>query len=326
MDPAVAAINPGMLSKGCRMSEVSHVVLDENGSSPSRRNDPLVGSMSCLFSTTIKQRVGSGMTAGRRLSKTYWFVRQLTDFSFGVRPIDSRHIPIGEERVIDVDELLNRYVPEVERFEKDMLPAVRSYRYRPKGDDFSGFGYASNDIRMDEANMRSLFLLALEYVESGKRQQGKDLVHQLLRAESNFEGKDQFLFNEFGISLRKAGIYSAAVTCYRKALEYTRRDDHLYYNLARAHYEQGQWWDCMNALGRSFEFNPDLTVARWLVDLTVALSKDSALRIRYEKPPVPEGVARRAILLSEAVEVTHTPMDTPVLSEAASGRKRIWHG
>lgn len=307
-------------------TESSQVQLDDANRSVSRRGEAMVNSMCCLFSSTINQRVGSGMTASRRTSTTYWFVRQLGESSYGVRSVDAHSLPWGDEIIIKEDELTVRYVPEIERFESVMIPAVNEHRFRLDGDDFSGFGYASSDICIDEANVRALFDLGLRYLVAGKAQQAKSIINHVLAISREFSGKDQFLFNDFGIALRKAGLNSTAVTCYRKALEYTRRDDHLYYNLARAHYEQGQWWDCMNALGKCFEFNAELTVAQWLIELTVALSKDSDLRIHYEKPPVPEGVARRAKVLAEAVEMSSRPLETPVMSSSVRHHKRIWHG
>ncbi len=297
------------------MSESSHVRLDDADRSVSRRGEIMVNSMCCLFSSTINQRVGSGMTSTRRTSTTYWFIRQLGEATYGVRSVDNRSLPWGDEVIIKEDELMVRYAPEIERFETVMIPAINEHRFRLDGDDFSGFGYASSDICIDEATVRALFSLGLRYLAAGKGQLAKTIINGLLLFKMDYSGKDQFLFNDFGIALRKAGLHSTAVTCYRKALQYAHRDDHLYYNLSRAHYEQGQWWDCMSALGKCFEFNPELPVAKWLVELTIALAQDPTLLIRYEKPPVPEGVARRAALLAEAVEFNR-PMETPAIYQS----------
>ncbi len=307
------------------MTQVSYVPLDDTAHSVSRRGEPLVGSMSCLFSSSITQRVGSGMTSARHTSTTYWFIRQLTEISYGVRSVDARSLPWGDENVISEEELIARYVPEPTQFEELVLPAVRLFRFRLKGDDFSGFGYASSDIRLDEANMRSLFSICMEYLNAGKKREAKTTFHELLNIKQGFTGKNQFMFNDFGIALRKAGLYSTAVTSYRKGLDYTLVDDHLYYNLARAHYEQGQWWECIEALGKCFEHNPELTVGKWLVELIVALSKDHALLRQYDKPPVPKGVASRALILSEAVQLTPPPT-TATSPGSVKAHRRIWHG
>ena len=47
------------------------------------------------------------------------------------------------------------------------------------------------------------------------------------------------LFNEFGIALRKKGMFGEAIRYYHRAIELTRKDENIYLNLARAHFEKG---------------------------------------------------------------------------------------
>ena len=47
------------------------------------------------------------------------------------------------------------------------------------------------------------------------------------------------LFNEFGIALRKKQMFDEAIRYYHRAIELTQKDENLYLNLARAHFEKG---------------------------------------------------------------------------------------
>lgn len=265
----------------------------------------------CIFSSTSAMRFGLAGTKRKHQSKIYWFIRQIDAVTYGVRGVNSDFLPIGDEREITLSELVKGYAPEVLAFEETMLPAVRRLGYRFDDGLFVGGPFPCRSVVIDEGMIRAWFNLALRYIEARKGACGRTAVHEILRLRTPFLGKDQFLFNEFGIRLRKAGMPGTAVACYRKALAYTSRDDHLYYNLSRAHYERGQWWECMEALARCFEYNPELEVGRDLVELIIGLAENPRLRIRYAKPPVPDGVVRRARLLAEATSLT--PPDEPLM-------------
>jgi tetratricopeptide (TPR) repeat protein len=257
-----------------------------------------LGPVRCVFSTDDSQDSGKTTAQGRRGRVRYWFVCQDGEDGYVVRGLDDAFLPFGEESAITSDELIVRYTPEVAVFENRMLPSVRRNGYRPA----ETCRVADDSLlppAVDEANVRGLFELARELLLARRTAKGRVFLGELLRVRTPFPGKDQHLFNEFGIALRKIGFLDGAAICYRRALKYAEKDDHLYYNLARVYYEQGQWWDCMTTLGRCFEFNPDLPLARDLAALIHALADNPGLRRRYGKPPVPEGVARRAALLCD---------------------------
>ncbi|MDC0336565.1 tetratricopeptide repeat protein, partial [Pseudodesulfovibrio sp.] len=306
------------------MKDSSRVSIDGNGRAASYRSRGYSGHMCCLFSSYKIIKIGSGATSARHTSKLYWFVRQIGETRYGVRAINSASLPWGEETVVSASILHADYTPEIAHFEGTMLPSIRRHKYQPDWGNSGQSGGFPFPIGIDESNVRALFDLGLEYIGEDRINNGKRIVNQLLNLRTPFTGKDQFLFNEFGIALRKVGLHDTAVSYYKRALNYTDKDDHLYYNLARAHYEQGQWWDCMEALGKCFEFNPELTVSRGLVELIVAMAQSPRLLERHEKPPVPGGVARRARLLAETF-VFSGPLDTGIMPVNLE-RRRVWSG
>jgi len=278
------------------MSKDSHVSLDGRERPRFRRGRGDIGHICCVFSTNRSRNVIRGTTLRGHGHAHYWLVRQVGESAYGVRGVDGDFLPFHAEAIVSADELLADYTPEVAVFEDRMLPAAGRHDCRLTGDG-GGPGRERSVLRIDEANVRGLFELGLEYILAGRSTRGRNLI----RVKAPFGGKDQFLFNGFGIRLRKIGFLDGAVVSYRRALKYTDCDDHLHYNLARAYYEQGQWWDCMRTLSRCLALNPDLPQACDLVALTAALADNAGLRARYNKPPVPDGVARRAGLLAEAV-------------------------
>lgn len=281
------------------MSKDTHVSLDGRGAS-GRAPKGCVGPVCCIFSTAKSRNPGRGTTLRGQGRVHYWLVTQAGGDGYAVRGVDGDFLPFGEESLISSDELIAHYAPEVAVFEERMLPSARRRNYDIKGPG-RGPGYRRSLLAVDEANVRGLFELGREYILARRTAKGRTLLAELLRVRTPFPGKDQYLFNEFGIALRKAGYPDGAVVCYRRALLYAEGDDHLQYNLARAYYEQGQWWDCMAGLTRCLELNPDLAAARDLAVLIRALSANPALRRRHGKPPVPLGVARSAAVLCETL-------------------------
>ena len=289
------------------MTQDSHVSLDGKNRS-FRTNAPRgpSGPVCCIFSTSKSHNPGKGTTLRGHGSVNYWLVRQTGECVYGVRGVDGDYLPFGDESTIQAEELITHYTPEVAVFEDRLLPALRQsdllYDLR------QGPGAYRSALAMDEPNVRGLFELGMEYLLAKRAGRGRNLLNELLRVKTPFPGKNQFLFNEFGINLRKIGFPEGAVICYRRALKYTDVDDHLFYNLARAYYEQGQWWDCMNALSSCFDLNPELPLARDLVILIAALGGNPTLRLKHGKPPVPAGVARQADVLCEAIYTTDSAL------------------
>ncbi|BDQ37475.1 hypothetical protein SYK_18350 [Pseudodesulfovibrio nedwellii] len=275
------------------MRQDSYVSLDGRGQLYTKQRHDGFDYVCCIFSTQRTHLLSRATTLRGQGQKHYWLVRQMDEVSFGVRGADGDFLPFGTEAIIPLSELLTYYSPEVAVFEERLLTAAKEH-------DFQMIGDRRSILRIDQANVRGLFGIALKYIKARKLSRARVFIRELLRLTTEYAGRDQFLFNDFGIRLRKVRHYEGAVLCYRRGLVFTQVDDHLYYNLARAYYEQGQWWDCMNALVSCFDLNPVLPVARDLVVLVMALADSARLRMRYGKPPVPDGVARRAEVLGEA--------------------------
>lgn len=278
------------------------------------------GPVRCVFSSDEQVKVGTGTTTRSHVSKLLWFVEELGNGKFSVRKINPHHVPSGEDRVIGLEELAEKYVPEVEFYEEYTLPAMELLEdyldegeaQREEGKLYSAEGQFDKALGLDEQNVRALFNLGLIYMELEDVGKTRDLLRSLLQIRSTFTGKDQHLFNEFGISLRKHGLCDEAVEYYSRALVFVADDDHLYYNLARANFERGNWEECVSALVRCREINPELEAARDLGELIVRLSGNPALCRKKGKPPVPDTLAEAVLGIGE--------MDYPAMPPKARPR------
>jgi len=274
------------------------------------------GSVRCVFSSVERIKVGTGVTTRSHASKLLWFVEELGEGRFSMRKLNDHNVPSGEEKVVSLDRLVRGFVPEVEHYEQYTLPAMELLEdfldegeaQREEGRLYSAEGSFNKALGLDEQNVRALFNLGLVYMEMEDADKTRNLMRSLLTIRSAFTGKDQHLFNEFGISLRKHGLFNEAVEYYSRALDFAPGDDHLLFNLSRAHFERGDWEGCVDALARSRAINPALEPALELGALVVRMAADPDLCRRRGKPPVPDAVARAVEDLMVPPAVASVPM------------------
>ncbi len=271
---------------------------DEEFLDPARSDD---GVVRCVFSSTKTAKIGTGTTTRRHVTKLYWYVEEREDGNFSIRKINSRHVPAGEEKMVSVQKLIANYLPEIEFWEDNVIPAMKELEdYLEDGeiDREDGKYYSAEEsfnkaLGIEEKNVRALFNLGLIYLELKEMDKARDMIAELLKLKSFFMGKDQHLFNDLGISLRKHGMYDEAAEYYTQAMHYVDDDENLFYNLARANYERGDWLKCVEALGSCLALNPDLPASRDMVTLIQALAKDPKLCEKNGKPTVPRSVAAK---------------------------------
>lgn len=292
------------------------------------------GKVSCVFSTTERIKVGTGTTTRKHLSKLYWYVQQVDEREFAVQQINQGHVPSGEKFTISLEELLQDYTPEVERLEEQTLPAMRRLQdhldagetHREEGRIYSAENRFNSALEIDEQNVRALFNLGLIYLETKNVEKAKDMMRELVKINETFTGKNQHLFNEFGIALRKAGLLSEAVDYYTVAAEYAPEDENLHYNLSRAYYEQGDWDGCSDALVRSRTLNPKLSAARSLEKVVLKLHEDPDLCEKYGKPLVPPEAVHALLGNVADNPAVHTSQSQAAKMRRARGEAEIDDG
>ncbi|ADU63829.1 MAG: tetratricopeptide repeat protein [Pseudodesulfovibrio sp.] len=258
--------------------------------------------LKCVFSTVSEIKVGTGTTAKKQRSKLLWYVQQCGFDQFGVRKINPQFVPVGDERIIDQEALLTSYTPEVEIHNTRVEPAmialkktiVKGDKHREKGEPLSAEMEYAKALDVDETNVRAIFGLGLVYLGRSDKKNSRTVFEQLLGLHAAFSEEHKHLFNEFGIQLRKSGLFDEAVQYYSRAVELTEADENLYYNLARAFYEKNDWEHSVEFAARSLSIKPDHDHSLNLCKVAVALAGNDDLRARYGKPPVPDAVARKA--------------------------------
>ncbi|GAB7024585.1 tetratricopeptide repeat protein [Salidesulfovibrio brasiliensis] len=221
--------------------------------------------ISGLFSNQSVDKVGTGTTTRKTITKMYWYALERPDGMVEVQPLNKHNIPSGPKNKVPKEDFLERFNPEPEFYQKEVFPKMRELdatleraeQQRKDGALYSAQFEYEQALDVDEDNVRANFGLGLTYMERGDTNKADDIFKRLVTLDAAFSPEHKHLFNEFGISLRKSKLYEQAVDYYTRAIEMTDSDENLHYNMARAFFEKGEAEQCREHLQQALLINPD---------------------------------------------------------------------
>ncbi|WP_029893854.1 tetratricopeptide repeat protein [Desulfohalovibrio reitneri] len=222
------------------------------------------------FSISSASRVGEGATKRKNVQVFYVLAEKRQDGQFDVRYLNDNSVPSGNSWRVPEEDFLRQYTPEPDLYHNAVYPAMRSLektiakadRYRDNKQSFSAEMEYKKALRIDEDNVRATFGFGLNYLDRGDTEKADLVFRRLVRLNAAFEPEHKHLFNEFGIKLRKAGLFSQAVKYYARARQFTKDDENLLYNFARALHAKGRSDRAVHFLERALEMRPDFPEAK----------------------------------------------------------------
>ncbi len=217
------------------------------------------------FSAKSMQEIGTGTTKRRVVQTFLYYAEENDKGDIIIRTLNDKHVPSGPEQIINKDELLESFTPEMELYTKSVFPAMRELgkslakadRQRQLGNVFTAEMKYNEALAFDENSIRANFGIGLCYLERNEEAKALDIFNRLISLDAAFEDKHKHLFNAFGISLRKNNLFREAVDFYCKALNYSSDDENLFFNIARSLAELGNKNDAREYLNKCFAINPD---------------------------------------------------------------------
>lgn len=218
----------------------------------------------------IKGKVGTGDTAKNATMENYWLASEITQGTVRVELLDMHDELTGFVEYVPLDEFLRRfeYAPgfaprktSVRQQQADRV-AARAERHLEAKEYLSAEFEFSNAIKLDEQNVRANFGLGKTYLATGQVDKAANIFRKLSTIEAVLEPQNKHIFNEFGMNLRKMGLFVEAVRHYHRALTLAPGDENLWFNLGRALYEGGQVKQALGAVKKALEINPNFAEAR----------------------------------------------------------------
>ncbi len=217
-----------------------------------------------VFSKESTVKIGTGTTARITKQMMYYYAAERADGKFDLQALSLTNVPFGSKTPVARETLLKDYMPEPQKYNKEVLPAMREVtkctatadRHRMKGETFSAEFEYGKALKIDVENVRANFGIGLCYLSRGDKDKARQVFERVCGLEDAFQAEHKHLFNEFGINLRKSGMYDEAVVYYQKALVPSPDDENIHYNIARAAYSKGDLPTTKEHLKQCLTMNP----------------------------------------------------------------------
>ncbi|WP_320172993.1 tetratricopeptide repeat protein [Maridesulfovibrio sp.] len=211
------------------------------------------------FVTVVSLRSDSHKIKGKK----FWLASKLDDESFELLLLNENWVPSGDPKVISSGEFAAHYTLELDSYQQHVRPAMeqqdnrlsRGEAHREQGEFYSAEMEYADALAVDEKNVRATFGLGLTYLEKGDVERAQEVFAKVLQLKSAFKTEHKHMFNDFGISMRKNGMYREALQYYNRGVDLDSADENLFFNIARTHYEAGDWENCFRYLTMCLEKN-----------------------------------------------------------------------
>lgn len=217
------------------------------------------------FETVVSLR-----SEAHKKGKKYWLANKLDDESFELVLLNGNKVPTGGPEVVSSGEFAAHYTLELDYYQQHVRPAMdqqntrlkRGQEHREQGELYSAEVEYAEALDVDEENVRATFGLGLTYLEKGDVERAQEVFGKVLQLKSAFQTEHKHMFNDFGISMRKNGLYREALQYYNRGVDLDSTDENLFFNIARTHFEAGDWENCIRYLTMCLEKNRGITEAR----------------------------------------------------------------
>jgi tetratricopeptide (TPR) repeat protein len=217
-----------------------------------------------IYAQNQDTAIGEGRTLGKHNTLTYWYVRQLSEETFEVQPLNSNHIPSGIRSTVDKVDFPPRYRPQPDYYRTHTVPALNTLaRKITMGEEALAAGDLDESERqfikalmIDELNVDANFGLGEVYAEKKDVAKLKKVLDRILGLDQAFQEENRFKFNTFGISLRRNGYYEESITYYQESLKIQDKDENVYFNMARSFFGVGDMEKCIESLYKALDISP----------------------------------------------------------------------
>ncbi len=227
-----------------------------------------------VFSTESTHYLGFGGSKRKVTQQVFVYAEEMDDGSIAIQRLNRSFMPAGPKKTLTREDLLENYMPEPAMYMQKVVPIMRRVeetvergdRHRAKQEYFSAEFEYKNALRVDEEHIRATFGLGLTYMERNEQQSAEVVFRKLVGMDAAFELEHKHLFNDFGIKMRKLGMYAQAMKYYARAYHLCKDDEHLIYNMARTMYEKGRTKTARRFLEKALGINPGFEECRQFLE------------------------------------------------------------
>jgi len=259
-----------------------------------------------VFLQERESKIGTGHTKKIVKQKMYCIANQINDNEIEVRYLGANDKPLNITETIPKDEFIRNFTfqpyyyekKKAEGQEKEINKHIAVAEEHAKKKEFYSAEYEyKNALKIDEENLRANFGIGNVYLSMGEEKKAKEIFIKISTIDAIFEEQNKHFFNECAIQLRKHKLYDEAINYYTKAIELSPRDENLYFNIARPHFEKGNIEQARNHIYKALEIRPEFPEGQAFLTY-IDNHKDEKLA---QKTPA---AAAEPVLKAEAAEKT----------------------
>ncbi|MFP5260235.1 MAG: tetratricopeptide repeat protein [Acidobacteriota bacterium] len=214
-------------------------------------------------------KMGIGGTTRENDRVLYYFAEKTPETGILVQALNGNSVPSGEATAVSEEEFLQKFKPEPLMYYHLVKPRMEALQAElERGEKHLEAGMLEGAeksfqkaLAYDTENLRAIFGLGNTYLTGGKLDDAREIFDKIMGIELAFGPENKFLFNEFGIRMRKAGLLSLARSYYEKALAVSENDENLLFNLGRVLYELEDYAAAVDAAERCLAINPGFLIA-----------------------------------------------------------------
>lgn len=211
--------------------------------------------------------IGGTTREGERV--LYYYAEKTPEDGIRIQALNANSVPSGEHTPVAEEEFLEKYKPEPLIYYNQVKPRLEELRtHLDRGEQHLEAGRLDKAeksfqkaLAYDGDNLRAVFGLGNAYLTGGKLEDAREIFEKIMSIDLAFGPDNKFLFNEFGIRMRKCGLLDMARSYYEKALAVAEADENLLFNLGRVYFELGEFPAAIEAAGKALAVNPAFTVA-----------------------------------------------------------------
>ncbi len=114
-----------------------------------------------------------------------------------------------------------------------------------------------SNAQLLEMELREIFSLQIAKFKHDRAKKYEREIEAILKKEDGVVEEHRYMFNSFGIDLRKVRLYNLAKLAFTKAKELKETDPNIWFNLSRIHYELREYRVAMECIDASLKIEPD---------------------------------------------------------------------
>jgi tetratricopeptide (TPR) repeat protein len=216
-----------------------------------------------------EMKLGVGSTARVTTTEDYYQVVEVDEGHVEIQLLDFVDRPLGKPSVIPKERLEEFiYCPDYFKDKKGTKELIAEKHVQIGDRHFEKKEYLSADyeygkaLSVKEDHLKANIGKGKALFAMGKKEEARKVFSKISSLGSLFEKENKHIFNEFGIELRKKGMFEEATQNYLKALSFDPGDEALYYNLGRVYYEEGEPKKAIEQLRQALNLRSDFEEAQ----------------------------------------------------------------